>query len=483
MFRNANKKTATDFEPSTDVFPSISVAPIARNLKLAKRGIADGKKDYPSADATGLTTAEQDVVTEIARRRKRCIDAFDTHFNAYQGRIDLSQSAVSLIEVKSGKLRNEMVSESRIQKNKAMNHHRAVREYAAGLKEYKDKHRLSRPPDDASGTVFLVAFTVLFLLIEIVLGATFFMEHSPGGLLSSASYALIISGINVVVSALLGLGARYISLKGFGYKLLGLTSIALFPFLMGGFNLFVGHYRKATDEMPWEEAGYAMFDSFRAAPFDIGSFNAILIAVFGLIVAICAFVKFLRIGDIHPGYNKAYDKVHDTIDDYAAAYEDAEKKLNELFHQSEDSLMAEAHQLRAQVRDASNAQSGQATLISNLDAFLVECDQFAIGLLRIYREANEQTRSAPPPGYFRESHAFPTHPQKEISRIGSKRIDAEVELINAAAEAGVRDILKARQDELSFLSTSEELLEGLGRGAVPEAVSEPPLEIIAGGRG
>ena len=262
MFRKANKKTASDFEPSTDVFPSINLAPIARDLRLAKRGHADGKKDYPPAAATGLTTAEQDAIIEITRRRKRGIDAFDMHFNAYQGRIDLSQSAVSRIEVKSGKLRNEMVSESRSQKNITMNCLRAVRDDAAGLVEYKTKHGLNRPPEDAGRTVFLVAFTVMFLLIEIVLGAIFFMEHSPGGLLSSASYALIISGINVVVSGLLGLGARYISLKGFGYKLLGLTSIALFPLLMGGFNLFVGHYRKATDEMPWEEAGYAMFDSF-----------------------------------------------------------------------------------------------------------------------------------------------------------------------------------------------------------------------------
>lgn len=483
MFRNAHKKTAEDFEPSTDVFPSITLTPIASDLRLAKRGQADGKKNYPPADATGLTTAEQDAVMEITRRRKRGIDAFDTHFNAYQGRIDLSQSAVSRIEVKSGKLRNEMVSASRNQKNITMNRLRAVRDDAAGLVEYKTKHGLTRPPEDAGRTVFLVALTILFLLIEIVLGAIFFMEHSPGGLLSSASYALIISGINVGVSALLGLGARYISLKGFGYKLMGLTSIALFPFLMGGFNLFVGHYRKATDEMPWGEAGYAMFDSFSTTPFDLGSFNAILIALFGLIVAICAFVKFLRIKDIHPGYNKAYDRVQNSIDDYAEAYGGAENKLNELFEKSEESLLAEAHQLRAMIRDASNAQSGQATLIGNLNAFLVECDQAANGLLRIYREANEQTRSAPAPRYFHDAHVSPIYTPKEISTIGSGRIDAEVARINEAAEAGVRDILQARRDTLSSLPTSEELLEGLDRGTILETACEPPRDIVVGGLG
>ncbi|MDR9394784.1 MAG: hypothetical protein RI571_10800 [Roseovarius sp.] len=483
MFRKIVTKAATDFEPSTDVFPSIAVAPIARSLRPEKRGHADGKKDYPPVGATSLTTAEQEAVAEIARRRKSGIDAFDTHFNAYQGRFDLSQSAVSRIEVQAGKLRNVMVSESRTQKNIATNCLRAVRDYSAGLKEYQLKHGLIRPPEEADRAVYLWTFTVLFLVIEIILGAMFFVEHSPGGILGSASYAVIISGINVAVSALLGLGARYAWLKGFGYKLLGVTSMLIFPLFMLGFNLFVGHYRRATDEMPWEEAGNTMFDSFRTAPFDLGSFNAILIAVFGLIVAISAFIKFLRIGDIHPGYNKAYDRVRNAVEDYADAYKDAEYKLNELFDQSRDSLMSEAHHLRSLVRDASNAQSGQSTLVANLEAFLVECDQVANGLLRIYREANEQARSAPPPAYFRESHTFPACPRKKISTLGSDRIEAEISRINTAAEVGVRDILEARKNELSALPTTEELLEDLYRGTVPEPVSEPPLEIVAERRG
>lgn len=482
MFRKTVKKSATDFEPSTDVFPSIAVTPISRSLSLDKRGHSDGKKDYPPADATSLTTAEQEAVNEIARRRKSGIDAFDTHFIAYQGRIDLSQSAVSRIEVQAGRLRNEMVSESRTQKNIATNCLRAVRDYSAGLNEYQRRHGLTRPPEDAGRAVYLWAFTVLFLVIEIVLGAMFFVEHSPRGILGSISYAIIISGINVVVSALLGLGARYAWLKGFGYKLLGVTSILIFPILMLGFNLFVGHYRKATDEMPWEEAGNAMFDSFYAAPFDLGSFNAILIAMFGLIVAICAFIKFLNIGDIHPGYNKAYDRVRNSIDDYADAYEDAERKLNDLFEKSQESLMAEAHQLRSLVRDASNAQSAQVTLVANLEAFLVECDHVANGLLRTYREANEQARSAPVPKYFREPYVFPTQHRKELSTRSSDRVEAEISRINTAAEAGVRAILEARKNELSALPTTDELLENLGRGDILEPVSEPSLKVVAGGR-
>lgn len=161
MFRKTGSKTATDFEPSTEVFPPIAAAPIARKLKVEKRGRTDGKENYPAPDATGLTTAEQAVVSEITRLRKRGIDAFDMHFNAYQGRIDLSQSAVSQVDVQAGKLRNEMVSESKTQQNIVMNKLRAVREFSAGLEDYRKRHRLTAPPKDAQ-SLWVVALVIFF---------------------------------------------------------------------------------------------------------------------------------------------------------------------------------------------------------------------------------------------------------------------------------------------------------------------------------
>lgn len=483
MFRKTGAKTAMDFEPSTEVFPPIAAAPIARKLKLDKRGRNDGKENYPASDATGLTTAEQEAVSEITRLRKRGIDVFDTHFNAYQGRIDLSQSAVSQIDVQAGKLRNQMVSESKKQQNTVMNKLRAVREFSAGLDDYRKRHRLTAPPKDAQSLWTVALLIFFFFAIEIILGALFFQEHSPGGLIGSATYAIMISLVNVAISGILGHFSRYITLRGIVYKIVGSVSLAVFLGFAVAFNLFVGHYRKATDEMPWGDAAYAMFDSFMAAPSDLGSFTAILIAVFGFVVSVFAFLKLFGWEDVHPGYNRAYDAVHDAIEDYAEAYQGTEEKLNQLFEESRDALMAEAHTLRGTVRGAANAHAGQTTLVANLEAFLDECGQVGNALLRAYREENERARSTPPPKYFGEPFSVPPHPRRQVSEFAVNRIDREIIRINDVADRGVRDILEARKKQLDALPTTDALLRGRDGGTILAAESATTLEIVNGGRG
>lgn len=483
MFRKTSTKVATDFEPSTEVFPPIQAAPIAQKLKLEKRGRADGKEGYPKSDAIGLTTAEQESLGEITRLRKRGIDAFDAHFKAYQGRIDLSQSAVSQVDLLAGKLRNEMVSESNTQQNIVMNRLRAVRDFNIGLEDYRKQHRLIAPPKDAQ-SLWMVAFLIFFFFaIEIILGALFFQEHSPGGIIGSATYAIMISLVNVAISGTLGHFSRYNKLRGGGHMICGTVSTMLFVAFAIAFNLFVGHYRKATDEMPWDEAAYAMFDSFKAAPFDLGSFNAILIAIFGVVVSAFAFLKLRGWQDVHPGYNRAYDAMRDAIEDYAEAYQDTEDKLNEIFEDSRDTLMAEAHTLRSTVRDAANAHAGQTTLVANLEAFLEECSQVANTLLRTYREANERARVTTAPKYFGEVQSFPPHPRQHVSEFAADSIDREIIRINEAVDRGVRDILDARQNQLGTLPTTETLLRELEEGAMPEpARAAATLTIVAEGR-
>lgn len=482
IFGIGSKKAAVDFEPSTDVFPAIAVKPIAKSLRLQQRGREDGKRDYPASGASDLTTAEQDAISDITRLRKRGIDAFDMHFTAYANRIELGAGALHRIETQAGKLKNEMVSESRTQKNIAMNRLRDVQESSRGLKAYQERHRLTQPPEQVPAGVFQWLLIILFFCAEVTLGAAFFSENSPAGLIGSAAYSMMIAFMNVGVSGLLGFGTRYASLKGFGYKILGTVSLLFFIAFALVFNVFVGHFRKATDEMAWEDAGTAMVESFRANPFDLGSFNAILIAAFGILIAILSFLKFLKLKDIHPGYNKAYDRVREAIDAYADAYENTEEKLNELFEESQAALMAEALQLRAAVRDASSAHSGQVTLLANLNAFLAESEQVANGLLRTYREANEQARSDEAPEYFHTRHAFPIQPQKEVTPLGVLRIEEEIKQINAAASVGVSAILEARRQELGALPTTDQLIDDLNQGVVPEPVREGPLELVSGGR-
>lgn len=481
MFRLQRAKTAADFEPSTDVFPTISSHDIAKNARLKKRGRDDGAKDYPSADATALSSAEQEAINELTRRRKRGIDQFDLHYDAYQGRIELIQGALSKLDKLVGELLNEMQAMGRVQNGTATTLRRAVADHHAGLEAYRNQHKLVGAPKEAQ-SLWTVAFLIfLFFAVEIILGALFFQEQSPGGLVGSATYAVMISLVNVAISGTLGHFSRYGALRGFWNKMLGITCWLLFFAFALAFNLFVGHYRRATDEMPWEEAAYAMFDSFTRAPFDLGSFNAFLIAAFGVVVSIFAFLKIRGWEDVHPGFNRLYDTLNDAIDDYAEAFEETQEKLNELFDESSQKIMAEAHDLRAALRGSVHAHAGQTTLVTNLRGFLVECEQCAKTLVTTYREENEKARKAPRPKYFSDPFTFDDAPHREVAPFDESKIEPEVKRIEEKAREGVAKILKAREEQLEALPEPSELLGERHPEKTDTTSREGRLKVVNGG--
>lgn len=333
-------------------------------------------------------------------------------------------------------------------------------------------------------SLWTVAFLIfVFFAVEIILGALFFQEHSPGGLVGSATYAVMISLVNVAISGLLGHFSRYGALCGLWNKLLGITCWLVFFAFALAFNLFVGHYRRATDEMPWEQAAYAMIDSFTHAPFDLGSFTAFLIVAFGVVVSLFAFLKIRGWEDVHPGFNRLYDTLEDAIDEYAEAYEDTQEKLKDKFEDASEQIMAEEQHLRATLRGSVHAHSGQTTLVTNLRGFLVECDQCAKTLVTTYREENEKSRKAPRPKYFSESFQFDEAPYREVTPFDESKIEPEVKRIEEEARAGVAKILKAREEQLEALPAPSELL-GEDRPEKTRMISrEDRLKVVNGGAG
>lgn len=482
MFGKNRRKTTTYFQPSTEVFPPIATDALSRRLKLEKRGSEDGKQNYPAEDAISLSRTEEELVSEIGRLRRKGIDTFDIHFNAYQTRMDAGRAAVEAIDEKSGKLRNEMIAEGNSQHNQVMNALRDVREQHEKLHLFRKRHDIVGPPRASKSTVLVVGIAVVAFSIEVILGAVFFSERSPAGLVGGVNTAILISLINVAIGGITGFLSRYSSLKGFGNKLLGCAGwIGFFAATMA-FNFLVAHFRKALEEMPWEEAASAVRDSMIAAPFDLGNFNAIIIAVFGFLVAVMAFIDIRIWQDPRPGYNAIHKDLQEAVNDYADEYETAKTTLDALYNDSSEALNAEALRLRGEVREAASARAGQSTLCANLDAFLVECEQAANALLRTYREANERARETKPPAYFGQAFRFPAQHCPEPAEVSASRIDAQIDRIDDAARQGVKDILAARESQLETLPRTEALLQELETGKMPPVSGEARLSLVEGAR-
>ncbi len=57
------------FDPTVDVFPDPDVATLARQTRTEEQSRARGRKDQPTPDATGLDSAEREIIARVRTRR------------------------------------------------------------------------------------------------------------------------------------------------------------------------------------------------------------------------------------------------------------------------------------------------------------------------------------------------------------------------------------------------------------------------------
>lgn len=461
MFGNSRKATATALEPSTELFNPIAIEKIAKDLRIEKVGREDGSKNLPPTSSSSLSSVEHRALDEINRIKKRGVDDYSRHHNAYQNRIDASRGAVERIEEKAGQLCNEMRSESKNQSNQVKAKLRAVKDRDIGEQVFKQRHCIVGPPRDAKPAVLMVLGLVFAMLVEVALGGIFFSEKSNTGLLGGISTAFMLTVVNVVFCLLCGFGSRYMNLSGVANKLLGVISCVGFLMMALGFNLLVAHFRDALDVLPWEQAAGAALDSLRSGVFSIDSFNAVIISLFGFLVSLVAFIEGRIWQDPYPGYNRVYDAVDTAYYDYADAFEEAHEELNSLYEEHRDGLNGEAANLRASIRDAASAQANQVTLALNLSEFLLSCEQALNSMLRLYRENNTKCRSAPNPAYFDEPFDLNTGVREVEPQLSKSQIEASIARVDDVAKQGIATILNAREEEIDTLPTTEEVLDSL----------------------
>ncbi len=285
------------------------------------------------------------------------------------------------------------------------------------------------------------------------------------GLVGGMVIAIIISFVNVMASLFCGFGARYVNLKSFVSKAFGFMAFLLFLGIFAGLNLTVAHFRDALESHPWDEAAFQAIIGLRQNVFGIDSFNSWVVAAFGGIVNIIAFIEGLTWYDRHPGYNRTFSAAERAVSSYARQYEQAQSKLDEIYSQARDGLKGHAQRMRANIQSAVDAVSGRSTLKRQLNTFLETCDRAVHQLHARYREANAKVRSEPRPKYFDRDFFFEKYEfTEQVSSIDTEEAKAEIEKVDRIVERGVRNILEAQRSAISAFPTVDQLKDQLRAG-------------------
>lgn len=373
-------------------------------LDLDRKAQENGQLDYPQSDAERLDEVESEIVAEITDYAHRAqIEASNNH-KVYRQR--LSELALlrelSLITGESeqaiGDYKTTVISRT----GRLANARDAIAESYDELKDFKHEHGLTRPAHVGLDPLYAWSVIGISWVVETLLNTAFLRVNDEYGIIGGAVVAAVVAGINVFISALVGIyWWPYLFHKDGIKKTLAVTGCLIWFMCMFTWNLFAAHFRDAKSlgvESPETAAYYNLISS----PFGLDNILSIGILLMGFVFAILAAFSGFRKNDPYPGYGAIYKRHEDRCDLYSDEIENALEDLRE----TRDKGIAAARQVRNQLQVQFNARgqiiAARETQVNRYREHQDYLESVANTLLSHYRAENRKMRSTPVPNYFNQ---------------------------------------------------------------------------------
>ena len=467
-----------EFISSSVVFPNIDQERLAKDLGLAAEGTARGKDGRPESSSPKPDHIEQGAISRVEELRRKGLENFETNRRVYAERLNSSVSARMLVETEANDAKARFAEEVTQWRALMVTPGERVRESYAWRTRFRELNHLDeRPARPATTWANIIGLSLLLIILESVGNAYLFSQSNPLGILGGLIAAFLVSFANVSLSTIMGMGVRYINMKGFRNlikKLFGLLFALTWVVFALGYNAAVAHFRDAVEStLNWREAGEIAITTLIANLVALSRMESYLLFLLGFFISIVALLKGYHSFDPCPGYSKVAQDVIDARNDYIANLEESIEKLAKHRNDAVAALHEARDEVERQVRDSVDALYGQQALQSNLFPFLEQCNIATNYLLSIYRDANKASRSDDAPAYFQQEYKFETFTASvadDEHRINAEKQAKEVSLM---VEISVKEIFtdfhRAVQDHY-------EIDELEGRYVERAKQYEPPID-------
>lgn len=434
-----------EFISSSVVFPNIDQERLAKDLGLAAKGTARGKEGFPESPSLKLDHIELGAISRVEELRRKGLENFETNRRVYSERLNSSVSARMLVETEANDAKARFAEEVTQWRALMVTPRERVQESYAWRTRFRELNHLhKRPAKPATAWANIIGLSLLLIVLESAGNAYLFSSNNPLGILGGLIAAFLVSFANVSLSTIMGMGVRYINMKGFLNllkKFFGLLFALAWVVFALGYNAAIAHFRDAVEStLDWREAGEMAITTLIENPVALNTIESYVLFLLGLFISIVALLKGYHSSDPCPGYSKVAQDVIDARNDYIANLEESIEKLAEHRNDAVDALHEARDEVERQVRDSVDALYGQKALQSNLFPFLEQCNIAANYLLSIYRDANKASRSEDAPAYFQQEYKFETFTSPvadDEHRIIAEKQAREVSLL---VESSVKDI-------------------------------------------
>ncbi|HYE00440.1 MAG TPA: glycosyltransferase family 87 protein [Alphaproteobacteria bacterium] len=438
-------------------YTSFDSTSLAKTVRAHKTALANGKLNQPATDADDLDATE----TRIVALSEEALAGLRTATRAEFDRIEREQAGLTVTEadVSLEDLRLQARQDiATLKSDHRANLERLRLEERHKLRElnyFRESNYLRREAEYPASNVLHWALVALMVLVESVGNAYFFAQNNALWLIGGFWQALLISVLNIALSLLAGVFLlRQLNHYSLMRRLSGMFGLALFFAAAGVFNLLTAHYRTVLELNP-DTAFQEAVPHFIAQPLGLGSYEAYLLFLLGVVFVSVALFKGYTADDRYPGYGKV-DRAYRTA---LSAYREAEDALQAACKAVQDKALRTIQQRIDKVQTtvsayAASIESAQRAA-QRFDERAKVINAACQTVLKQYREDNRKVRTIPEPGYFA---TFPDLDQSidtpDIAALADRR-DALSERL-----AGLQHEAKAVQGEVQALVLKE--LERIG---------------------
>lgn len=432
---------SNDFLPTTEVFPAIDTEKIANELRLEESGRSRGSQDQPPSATGDFDNIEISVISRIEELRRFGLENFETNRRIYSERLARAGQASKEVEIVAGTTQNDfgvLVQSSLSEIEATRERLNEQYDYRA---RYRAKHSLERPTKVFEGWIKVFSIIIAIVAIEAFINSYLFSKGNELGLLGGVIAAVLVSGVNVGLSTLLGYFGRYVNRAEIILKVFGGIMWILWLAFAAVVNFAVAHFRDGLEKgLEWSTATQVAVPSLIREPFVLASIESWLLVGIGIFISVLSFRKGWHIDDPYPGYGRVERALESARSNYESELNFALERLQDRRDRAIAELQEANDEVRNGISDAINALFGQSTLSSHLKTFLEQCDVKTAHLLAKYRDANRASRTTPAPKSFDKPYKFSPFKLEPVETDKKAKAEAESDRVQKLVDATIRDI-------------------------------------------
>ncbi|MDJ1465969.1 hypothetical protein [Nitratireductor sp. GZWM139] len=421
-----------DYRASTDMFPSLNVDKIAKEMELAELGEKRGSEEQPPKTAKAFDDVESSIIEYVQEAKRTSHQKLEDRLHLYARRVaglNLDEQLGMLQQANTSSLSdfNAEISNGLDELHAKRTDLKAATDE---LNAFKKEHRLERVARVNSGLTISLKWGILVLvfLVESILNGFFLSKGNEQGILGGVTEALAFSFVNIGAALLLAYyGARGITHRSFLRKLIAAGAILVYVAGAIIINLLLAHYREVSGTF-MSGAGLEAIKNMRADPFGLNDISSWMLFLVGLLFSVIAFIDGCLLSDPYFGYAGVEKRRLARRDDYIATKAEQIEYLQEVRDEHNEQVEDILKELSARKREYAAILTSRNRIAALFDEHQAQLEEACRQLLAKYREANVQARSTAAPRHFSQVYKLPktTNIIRTDGEISQKELDASI---------------------------------------------------------